>query len=98
MFELMARKGVPDDRFNQNELRTIYSKAALNAGLLELFCYPRQLRAYVDELDLDLANLNPSYAMFLRRCRFILNQSTLTKGIKDKMCLRLEGIWSSTMT
>ena len=98
MHELMARRGVPDDSFTQSELEKFYSKGALNASLLELYCYPHKLRTYIVELELDLANLNPSYAMFMRRCRFILNQTNLTTVIKDKMCKRLEEIWMTTMT
>ena len=94
----MARRGVPDKDFTQAELEKYYSKVALNASLLELYCYNHKLREYIDELDLDLANLNPTYDQFLKRCRFVLNQTNLIKEIKDTMCLRLQEIWLSTMT
>jgi hypothetical protein len=50
MEELMARRGVPDENFTQGELEKFYSKAALNASLLELYCYHHKLRDYIDHL------------------------------------------------
>ena len=91
MCELMCRRGVP--AVNSLDIKTILVGEIVNAAILELYVFPGLLRDEINDLGLKLGSSSPTYPVYMKRCRFALNLTNLTKEIKDEICSKLEDLW-----